>query len=128
VPVNTDLSRGRRLPRRPQYFNPRQFAAIYENPETGWREGVPHLAWLWLLLFGGFYLAARMVWRPVIIMAVVIVVTMLVFWPLMILVMLGFWISAAIRAQTIFREHYMRKGWDEIDPWEQDDQEVHGLL
>lgn len=120
--VNSDMPRGRRLPRARQYFNPRRFAAVYENPMTGWREGVPHLAWLWLLLFGGFYLAARIVWRPLIVMMVVIVITMLIWWPLMIIVMLGLWILAATQAQTIFREHYMRKGWDEIDPWEQDDE------
>jgi len=87
MPVNADVSRGRRLLRRPQHFNPRQFAAIYENPMTGWREGVPALAWLWLLLFGGFYLAARSVWRPVIFMGVVIIITMLIWLPLVFIIM-----------------------------------------
>jgi hypothetical protein len=55
---------GRRLPRRPQSFDPYEVTAIYENPATGWRESVPRRAWLWMLLFGLFYMAARNLWRP----------------------------------------------------------------
>ncbi|MGP7794531.1 hypothetical protein [Sphingomonas sp. CLY1604] len=119
---------GRRLPRPRQFFNPRQTAAIYEDPATGWREGVPHLAWLWLLLFGGFYLAARMVWRPMIFMAIVILISLLIFGLFALVVMIGFWILASTQAQRIFREHYLRKGWYEIDPWEQDEHGTHGLM
>jgi len=119
---------GRRLARRQQRFNPRAFAAVYEDPATGWREGVPQLAWLWLLLFGGFYLAARSVWRPAIIMFVIGFGCALLFLPLAFLVMPILWIVAAAQAQSLFRNHYMRLGWDEIDPWQQDEEGATGLM
>jgi hypothetical protein len=93
--VNPHIQRGRRLPRRPRQFDPNNTVAIFENPTTGWREGVSHHAWLWVLLFGGFYLAARGVWRPVIFMLAVSLVAGFVFWPLLVIVMPGFWIIAA---------------------------------
>ena len=113
---------GRRLPRRPRSFDPYEVTAIYENPATGWRESVPRRAWLWMLLFGLFYMAARNLWRPFAFTLVVLIGTLLVAWPLLFIVAPAFWILAAVQAQRMFREHYMRLGWDEIDPWHQDDE------
>ncbi len=113
---------GRRLQRRQRYFDPMRVTAIYENPATGWREAVPTLAWVWLLLFGGFYLALRGLWRPALFMLVVITITSMIFAPLLVIVMPAFWILAATQAQKVFHEHYMRAGWYEIDPWQQDDE------
>ena len=124
----SDHRGGRRLPRRQRIFDPREFAAVYENPVTGWREAVPQRAWLWLLLFGGFYLAARSVWRPAIAMLVIGLFCAVIFLPLAFLVMPVLWIIAATQAQTIFREHYLRMGWDEIDPWQQDEHGTTGLM
>ena len=114
---------GRRLPRRRQRFNPQEFTAIYENPQTGWREAVPELAWLWMLLFGGIYMAVRGLWRPLGIVLLVLFGTSFFFWPLLFLIAPAVWIVPSVRAQSIFREHYMRLGWHEIDPKQQDDEE-----
>jgi hypothetical protein len=77
---------GRRLPRRPQSFDPYEVTAIYENPATGWRESVPRRAWLWMLLFGLFYMAARNLWRPFAFTLVVLIGTLVVAWPLLFIV------------------------------------------
>jgi len=104
---------------RQQFFDPDRTAAIYENPANGWREGVPKLAWLWMLLFGVFYMGARSLWRPLGVSLAVLFVTMAVFWPLLIIVAPLVWVTTAAQAQAMFRAHYMRQGWNEIDPWEQ---------
>jgi len=106
---------------RQQFFDPDRTAAIYENPVNGWREGVPKLAWLWMLLFGIFYMGARSLWRPLGVSLAVLFVTMAVFWPLLIIVAPLVWVTTAAQAQSMFRAHYMRQGWNEIDPWEQQD-------
>lgn len=119
--VNPPLQGGRRLPRR-QYFDPAQITAIYENPATGWRESVPNRAWLWMLLFTGFYMAAGGLWRPLGLLLLVLFGTGFFFWPLLLIVAPACWILSAVKAQNIFRDHYMRLGWYEIDPWQQDDE------
>jgi hypothetical protein len=121
--VSPPLQGGRRLPLRRQYFDPEQVTAIYENPVTGWREAVPRLAWLWMLLFTGIYMAVRSLWRPLGLMLLVVFGTSFFFWPLLLIVAPGLSIFAAFKAQDIFRNHYMRLGWYEIDPWQQDDEE-----
>jgi len=121
--VSPPLQGGRRLPLRQQYFDPEQVTAIYENPVTGFREAVPRLAWLWMLLFAGIYMALRSLWRPLGFMLLVVFGTGFVFWPLLLMVAPSLWILAAVNAQAIFRDHYRRLGWYEIDPWQQSDEE-----
>jgi hypothetical protein len=87
----------------------------------GWREAVPRRAWLWMLLFGGFYMAYRSLWRSLGILLLVLFGTSFFFWPLLLLLTRGIWIFCAVKAQSIFENHYMRLGWDEIDPWQQEE-------
>ena len=73
-----------------------------------------------MLLFGIFYMAARNLWRPFAFSCAVIFGTLAVAWPLIFIVAPIFWITTALKAQSLLRHHYMRLGWDEIDPWQQD--------
>jgi len=103
-----------------RYFDPMETAAIYENPANGWREGVPQRAWLWMLLFCGFYMASRSLWRPFALTFGASLLTIIVFWPLIFIVAPLLWIVSAATAQDLFRTHYMRMGWFEVDPWAQE--------
>jgi hypothetical protein len=123
MPVSGAPRTGRILRPQPRYFDPDRFSAIYENPVTGWREGVPKLAWLWLLLFLGPYLLLRRMWQPLIFTLVVGFVSALIFLPLVFLAGVVLAIVAAINREQIFREHYTKLGWYEIDPWHQFDEE-----
>ncbi|HCB75098.1 MAG TPA: hypothetical protein DEP91_02830 [Sphingomonas bacterium] len=121
MPVTADARGGRRLPRQTQYFDPHTIKAIFENPATGWRESVPNRAWLWMLLFGGFYLIARSMWRPLAISTLIVVLVGAVAWPLLFLLIPGIWVFDATHAERMMRAHYLRQGWYEIDRWHQDD-------
>lgn len=105
---------------RPRVFNPNRYAAVYENPTNGWREATPKLAWLWMFLFGVFYMAARSLWRPLIVSMLILMATSLIMWPLLIFVAPVVWIATAAQAQSLIRARYMRMGWSEIDPFEQE--------
>ena len=105
---------------RKQFFDPKRYSAIYENPLNGWREAAPKRAWLWMFLFGIFYMAARSLWRPLIVSMLILFVTALVVWPLLFLVAPVIWVATAAQAQALIRARYLRMNWIEIDPFEQD--------
>lgn len=121
MPVTADARGGRRLPRQTQYFDPHTVKAIFENPATGWRESVPNRAWLWMLLFCVIYMGVRGLWRPFAITVTVLFGTLLLAWPLIFIVAPACWIISSVKAEKIMRTHYARRGWYEIDPWQQDD-------
>lgn len=105
---------------RRRYFDPETTAAIYENPKNGWREGVPKLAWLWMLLFGIFYMGVRSLWLVLGITLAIYLVTITVAFPLIFLVAPLVWVVTSVKVQDLARANYMRMGWNEIDPYEQD--------
>lgn len=106
-----------------RYFSPATTAAIFENPQNGWRERIPHLAWLWMLLFGIFYMGARMLWGPALVTLGILFAAFLIVPSLLLSVIVIVWIVAATQAQNLIRSHYMPKGWIEIDTLDQEHSE-----
>jgi len=101
---------------RQRYFQPYSTAAIFENPTNGWREAVPRRAWLWMLLFGVFYMAARSLWMPLGITLGILFVTTMVSWVFLLIVAPLVWVTTAVKARDMLEASYLRRGWLEIDP------------
>lgn len=101
-------------------FAPERYSAIYENPQNGWREAVPRLAWLWMLLFGVFYMALRNLWRAALLTIGIVAFASFVAWPTLFLIVPAIWTVTALKARDMLRAYYMRKGWHEIDPYQQE--------
>lgn len=104
-------------------FDPHSTAGVYENPANGYREAVPRLAWLWMLLFGVIYLIVRQLWMHVAIVVALIFAVVLIS-PMFILVAIPMWVGYAASAPYLLRAHYLRQGWSEIDVWEQEGAEA----
>jgi hypothetical protein len=74
--------------------------AKYRNPANGRIETVSGLTWLWVLLFGCFYFAARGVWGHFVISLGAGILT------------LGLsWLIYPFIAGGIMRSHFRRMGW-----------------
>ena len=79
-------------------------ARRFRNPSNGYEENVGR-AWLWCLLFGPVYFAAKGIWGHAAISLLLAILTSYVF---------GFFISWFIYpffANAIVRKHYLRNGW-----------------
>lgn len=103
-----------------QFFDPKRYIAVFENPHYPYREGVPKLAWLWTLLFGIFYLAFRRQWTHVAIIAGLIILFTFTL-PLLLFLAAPFaWIIYATQASSIMINSYYRAGWRPVDMYEQE--------
>ncbi len=74
----------------------------FQNPQNGYVEvlGTP---WVWALLFGVFYFAAKGVWAHAVIGIVAGFITYGVSW-----------IIYPFFAESIMRTYYLRRGWQEL--------------
>ncbi|SFS09133.1 hypothetical protein [Sphingomonas jatrophae] len=96
--------------------------AVFENPANGYREAIPRRAWLWMLLFGVFYLMIRQSWKQAgAILAIAFVATFIcvylgvfgaILWPL---IMISIWIFYTTNIRTLLAQDYLRRGWSEVD-------------
>lgn len=100
-------------------------ATKFRNPANGYEVEVPDTAWLWTLLFGGFYFAVKGVWRHV---AVLFMLALLVgagppiLLPVIGLALLPFglallavvWVTYPFFARTILETHYLVSGWERL--------------
>jgi len=76
-----------------------QGGTAFVNPANGHVERIND-AWAWVLVFGGFYFAAKGVWNHAVIGLALAVLTG------------GLsWLVYPIFAARIMRTHYLRKGW-----------------
>lgn len=88
--------------------------ALYKNPQNGYCEAVPMFAWLWMLLFGIFYMVLRGLWGHAVIMLVIIAFAAQI--PLLGLpALLCAWIVYVCIADKILCTNYLRRGWVEVD-------------
>jgi hypothetical protein len=76
----------------------------FKNPANGHTEAVPGLAWLWTLLFGFIYLAIRGVWTHAVAGLVLALMTAGISW-----------LIYPFFASGILRNHYLKKGWVEVE-------------
>jgi hypothetical protein len=74
---------------------------VFVNPANGYSEVIKE-AWLWSLLFGSFYFAAKGVWGHAIISLALALATGGIAW-----------LIYPFFATEILRKHYLRKGWSE---------------
>ena len=75
----------------------------FKNQMNGVVEELPPLAWLWTLLFGIIYFAARGIWTHFIVGLLVGILTG------------GLsWLIYPFFAKKIIREHYLSNGWVEV--------------
>ena len=85
-------------------------AIIYENPANNYRE-ISSAPWAWTLLFGAFYFAVKGIWKHAILSVVLGVIT------------LGIsWLVYPFLANSIVRNHYLRRGWRPVNLQAQIDQ------
>jgi hypothetical protein len=71
----------------------------FRNPANGYEEQYDQ-AWLWCLLFGGFYFAAKGIWTHAVVGLGLAVMTV------------GLsWFVYPFFAEQIVRRHYLRRGW-----------------
>jgi hypothetical protein len=74
----------------------------FRNPANGYEEDVS-LAWLWCLLFGGFYFALKGAWAHALIGFVLALFTF------------GLsWLIYPFFARRIVEKHYLRMGWQRV--------------
>ena len=92
--------------------------AVFEHPQNGYREQVPRLAWLWMMLFGIFYLMARQLWGHVVIVALIIVAVVMVSPWLLLWVALPAWLFYIGKAGELISASYYRRGWRLVDTHE----------
>jgi len=81
----------------------RNQALRFRNPSNGYTEKVSGFAWLWTLLFGGFYFAVKGVWTHAIVGLLIVAPTFGISW-----------LVYPFFARSIMRTHYLRKGWIEV--------------
>ena len=78
-------------------------AIVYENPANSYRETSP-ASWAWTLFFGGFYFAAKGIWKHFFLYMLAAVLT------------LGIsWLVYPFLAGGIVRTHYLQKGWRPVN-------------
>lgn len=86
--------------------------AIFENPQNGYQERVPRLAWLWMLLFGVFYMIVRNLWTHVAIVAATMALALMM--PAVWLIAIPLWVGYAASAPALIRSNYLKRGWREV--------------
>jgi hypothetical protein len=74
----------------------------FQNPVNGYIESCPH-AWIWCLLFGGFYFIYKRIWTHVIIGFVAAILTMGISW-----------FVYPFFVKQILIKHYLRNGWVQV--------------
>lgn len=89
-------------------------ATVFQNPSNGYTEQVSGAAWLWTLLFGFFYLAAKSLWMHVFIQLAVFIFFGAVLGPALLIIGPIVWIGYAIAINSILEAKYRRMGWREI--------------
>jgi hypothetical protein len=70
----------------------------FRNPANGYEENVG-LAWLWCLLLGPIYFAAKGIWFHALISLLLAILTLVS------------WLIYPFFANTIVRRNYLRRGW-----------------
>lgn len=76
----------------------------FKNPANGYIKEVSSLAWLWTLLFGIIYFAVKGVWTHVFVGLFLAIITAGISW-----------LIYPFFAKSILRNHYLEKGWIEIE-------------
>ena len=105
---------GEGQPQRVQTFDPRWTHAVFENPQNGYCEAVPTLAWLWMLLFGFFYMILRGLWAHAIIIAALTLLAIQI--PILgVPAVVLAWIVSATTADEALCTNYLRRGWLEVN-------------
>lgn len=72
----------------------------FKNPQNGYIEELPALAWLWTLLFGAIYFAVRGVWTHAIVGLILAIFTYGISW-----------LIYPFFAKNIIATHYLKTGW-----------------
>jgi len=82
----------------------------FKHPQNDFVENIS-CPWLWVLLFGCFYLLIKGFWKQLFFCIIMVIITLLIAFPLTIL----FWIIYPLFINGIIRKSYLRNGWSEVD-------------
>jgi hypothetical protein len=88
----------------------------FTNKSNGHKEEVDGASVFYVFLFGGFYLAYRGLWGHAFIWFGAIVLTSIIFAPLLVFVLPGLVIGYMVSIQSILCDKYLNNGWVKDDP------------
>jgi hypothetical protein len=89
----------------------------FQNPTNGYIEK-SDVPWLWCLIFGCFYFAAKGIWWHAFLSFLIILIAVILCWRggvAVIVFAVPLWCFYPLFAPNIVRTHYLRNGWFPVE-------------